>query len=794
MRELVTRTPSVRAGNRTPSVRVESRTPHPFPVMLAYEVRRTWRSPLPWLLVLAAGLLAGGAPYLTGGAHGPAGWWAPALVRHRQTAFLLPLLGTLLSVYSAWEAQRDRRTRGEEVFLAWPLAAWQWHLARSLALGTVTLAAWLALAVPAAVHALASHGGAAPAAEGLSWIGPALRDVGVIAGDLLASLLGAQALGQVAAALVPGTGGLVALVLYRMFAVVAPGVVIGTLQWPHALLATPDLGTWYPLPSIRWQPYSEAFGLRPHQALFWTHRAFWALGSPAVLLALALLRHRRREARPSRSGLLGALALAGALAAAAPFLAHEQARVAAYQAALAAYGEAVKPELRLGPDDAGTDGSSSPAGTPQAEPPEPSGATAPTGAPPVTPLRYEIEADLRRAPEATLRAEVELLPRAATEEIRLTLRRVFRVETVAVNGRPVPAQTGVAAQGASPGGGDPSPGARGFWQQGDVVVVRLPEPASSDQPLRIAMTYRGRIADWRLAPYETPVALANAGMVVVPATWGWYPVPGEHRLTSEMALTSLVYRALMDRTRPFNDATPDFTVTVHTPPGIRALAGFTALGPAPGGGTTWRLAARRNRVSLLGGDWHIQDRGRLTYLVPAEELDTWEAAAADLHRLLTAILDWTGLESLAVAPHSLPDPHILGTEHLGPVFQAAPAREQLVDGLRRWLLLEWPSATRWAALSSDDEAEAAAAWDAWSLYNGVVGLVVDRAAAEAFGEAPDPGDGPGSDVRQRVEAWAARTPVLEQKRQLHALFAAARVRPLTPADFAFLDGGASGAP
>ncbi|MFO7173950.1 MAG: hypothetical protein DIU70_013470, partial [Bacillota bacterium] len=602
---------------------------------------------------------------------------------------------------------------------------------------------------------------------------------------LLASLLGAQALGQVAAALAPGTGGLIALVLYRMFAVVAPGLVIGTLQWPHALLATPDLGTWYP---HRWQPYSEAFGLRPHQALFWSHRAFWALGSLALLLALALLRHRRREARPLRSGLLGTLALAGALAAAAPFLVHQQARVAAYQAALAAYGEAVKPELHLGSDDnrSGTDGPSGPAGTPQAEPPEPSGATpastgavaapagatptsgeaaaAPTGAPSVAPLRYEIEADLRRAPEATLRAEVELLPRTATNEIRLTLRRVFRVETVAVNGHPVPAQTGAAAQGASPGGGNPPAPAGGFWQQDDVVVVRLPEPAPPGQPVRIAMTYRGRIADWRLAPYETPAALADEGMAVVPATWGWYPVPGEHRLTSEMALTSLVYRALKDRTRPFNDATPDFTVTVHTPPGIRALAGFTALGPAPGGGTTWRLAAQRNRVSLLGGDWHIQDRGRLTYLVPAEELDTWEAAAADLHRLLTAVVDWTGLDSLAVAPHSLPDPHILGTEYLGPVFRAAPAREQLVDGLRRWLVLEWPSATRWATLSSDEEAEAAAAWDAWSLYDAAVDLVVDRAQAEAFGEAPDPDKG-----HPRVRAWAARTPVPERKRQLHAL-------------------------
>lgn len=370
---------------------MNERTLHPFRVMLTYETRRTWRSPWPGALVAAAGAMYWAVPLLVGSLPGRLGGWAapPALVHHREMVFLIPLLGTLVSVYSAWEIQRDRRTGTEEVILAWPLAAWQWVLARSLALGTVTLAVWLTLAAPALVYAVASYAGGAAAGGGLPWLGRALWDAGLIATDLLASLLGAQTLGQAVGAILPGTRGLVVLLLYRMFAVVGPGVVMGTLQWPFVLLMTPDLAVWYPHP---WSPYSEAFGLRPHEALFATHRAFWILGGPAALLALAFVLHRRREALAVRAPLVASLAVCLVLASALPFVFHERSRVRAHQAVLAAYGAPVKPQLDEGSDGQGDDAQRKP------------------GAPSITPIRYDIEADLRSAPAAALRATVEVVP------------------------------------------------------------------------------------------------------------------------------------------------------------------------------------------------------------------------------------------------------------------------------------------------------------------------------------------------------------------------------------------------
>ncbi len=705
------------------------RTLRPFHALLACEVRQLWRSLLPWPLVLAVPALI----VLVGR------WQAPALERHVQLQQYLALEGVGLGAFAAWTCQRGHRTGADEVLLAWPLPSWQVGLARTLALGSLTLVCWLEAALASLAYTAVSYATAAQAAGVALPVAHALRDGGLIVLSLAASFLGAQALGQIAGALLPGLAALVLLILYRAVALVGQSVVLGTLQWPYGLLATPEF-MW---DGSQWL----AAGLQTnlYTGLFRAHQGFWVLGSLGMLALLVLRFQPRRDSARWRRGSLAGLALLVTVGGALPFIAVEDRFVTSQWRAVAEYGEPVKPPLRL-------------SDAPEVRELAPS-------APVAVPVSYELAVDLTRPPLAEVQATMGLQAPAAAplEVVTLTLRRSFEIDAVSLDG---PAAV---------------------ERQGDILRIRPAAPLAPGQVVTVTITYHGAVEDWRLDPYETPQALAGRDLVLLPASWGWYPVPGEQRLTWEIGMSSIVFRALADRTQPFNDAEPAFHVTVHAPSAITDLVGFAQEHDG-----SWRLTAVRNQVNLLGGPWWKKEQDGVEYAVPFEELDSWQASSGELQRLLAAVQDWTGNTPLAVmsTPASLVpmnDTTLLDESVYGGVDQPGPSRDRALRRLGQWVYklmrrgtLRMPEgADMWTRAGyTGDELPALQALTWARIITDAYGSEAAAAALPPYGETPH---------SALVDAWARRTPLAAQKEALRRIARVAHLRPLTPADLAFLD-------
>jgi len=647
-------------------------------------------------------------------------------MEHSRLVALLPVLMTLLSVYLVREAQRDRRQRTEALFLGWPVASWQWALTRTLALGSVTMAVWLVLTLLQAGYTLYSYASVAGAAGAFLW-GRMLRDIGIIAVDLLASCLGAQATAQVAAALFAGMLGVVLVALYRMGLLVGTALVVGSLQWPHILLISPELATWA---SPTWRPYSEAFGLAPYEALFFSHRLFWICGSLALQAALVFFYRNRRDRWAVRSLVWACGALAVAALAALPYVNYVQWQIRNFAAVITEFGESTKPTRSL--DDPSSDWRRTylEAG---AAPDDP------------VPVWYQIEADLAKAPAGRFQVAMGVELKAPATEIPLTLRRLFVIESVAVDGEPVP----LAA----------------VERAGDHLRIPLGTERAHGDRVVLTLSYSGTVLDWRIRDMPEVSAIARNGMLKVPAIWGWYPVPGEFTLTYEIPLTSYRYRWIVDRERTFHRGAVPFEVTLLAPAGIRSVAGFEPLDEPGAAGSLWRLEGEHNQVSLLGGDWWSLERDGITYLVPPEYLDTWETATADLHRLLTVMMDWVGPDEVKVVPlvETVADREVVEERYLRGLYQAAPERKRVGGSLHWWLRQHYPSL----------EAERS---------------YVERwIEAEAFGEDVELFPPPVED--DELKAWVEATPIPEQKRLLRERFQNAIVTPET--DSAAEGGGGS---
>jgi hypothetical protein len=698
----------------------------PLRALLACETRRLWRSTLPWLFVVAVPALFA----LSG--H----WQAPAMQRHLPFLLYLSLVTMAFSAFAASTIQRDRRSHADEIILAWPVSSRRLYLARTMALGSLTLVLWLEVALPSLAYTALSYATAAQAAGVAVPTALALRDGSLIALSLAASFLGAQATGQAAAALLPGWPGLVALVLYRACSLAGPSVILAALQWPYALLTSPEF-VWN-----GWAWLSEYLGLGLFSDVFAAHQAFWVLGSLGLLVALACLFRLRRVAPAARSRLFAGAALLAAAVSALPFITIERGLVASHARAVAAYGAAVGPAAQ-------------------------------PAAPAPQPLRYELAIDLSRPPEAEVEATLAMVagPEAVRDSITLTLRRALTVDEVRLDGVAVP-----------------------FAREGDLLRLLPTQPPATGRPFAVELRYHGRVADWRLDPHEVPAALVAGEFVWLPSTWGWYPVPGEHRLTWQIGTASSAAPALADRTMPFNDAEPTFDVTVRAPAGIRFLAGF-----AQDGEGAWHLQATRNQLTLLGGNWWPRGEGVARYAVPFEELDTWQAGAEALEPLLAALADWTGIEPLAVVPSPLRfttagDAALIMSSHLsGDVFEVTPTRQSLRWPANRWVYEFLRTQPRFAAPATPGQSAAHRATAA--DLNALRAYVADQVVADAFGpstsvaplEAVLPILEASSAARPRVEAWAARTPRTAQKEVLRRLFRDAQRRALVPADLAFLD-------
>ncbi len=699
-----------------------------FRQMLAYEARRLWRGVPPWLFVAAMPALF----VLIG--H----WQAPGLERCHQMLPYLSLLNTALAAYVAWVIQRDRRAGADEITLAWPVSLLRLYLARTLALGTLTVTLWAEAVVLALGYAAVSYGTAACAAGTPIPVVQALREGGLILLSLTATFLAAQATGQLAAAMLPGVPGLVALVLYRAFTFGGPRLILGILQWPYALLASPEF-LW-----DGWPWLARYLHLGVFADVYVAHQSFWVVGSVSALGALACLFRPRRDRATRASAALVMGTVIAVIAAAAPFVAAENRYARSHARAVSTYGEPVKPGLHSGPRREALSDTTAPA-----------------------PARYDLVVDLTQPPEATISATLVLAsPPGPGDDLELTLRRTFDVDEVRIKGVVV-----------------------AFEREGDLVRVPAPSVPSGGN-LAITLRYHGTVADWRLDPYEQPAALVASEFVYLPSTWGWYPVPGKHRLTWEIGMTSMVARALADRIVLFNDAEPTFAVNVRAPEGVRFLAGFVR-----GAGGTWRLDGMRNQLTLLGGNWVACGDGAARFAVPFEELDTWQAATADVRRLFDALADWTGVTPLTVVPSPVSfvnagDVSLILDSQIGRLFEAPPDTVELARFARRWLYNLLSLQPRFLGPTVSELEGAPSATD--REFDALRAYIVDRVLHDVYGvDAPPdpPGLVPPDDAR--VEAWTASTPLEEQQAALRHLFHDVLLRPLTPADLEFLHEGAA---
>lgn len=261
-------------------------------------------------------------------------------------------------------------------------------------------------------------------------------------------------------------------------------------------------------------------------------------------------------------------------------------------------------------------------------------------------------------------------------------------------------------------------------------------------------------------------------------------------------MTSLVYRYLEDRARPFGESEPLFDVTLIPPQEISAVAGFAPRSESVGlvgtnarDETIWKFSGRRQQVSLLGGNWAIYKQEGIEYLVPVQYIDTWESCSKSFRQLLNAATDWLGLDSAIVVQYSIADPQFVDAGLFGPIYHAGPDGTTLYRALNRWI-----RKTHLFGLMYSEPGSVDAEYQ--HLFSSdVVDYVLSQIRGQSGVErAVYPSDGhdgeePVNELGQRFQEWTRKTPVQEQKQVLRRLFAAARRRPLLAEDFQFLHRG-----
>lgn len=452
-------------------------------------VRRSW-----WLPAAAAGGLATGLVTVT---QTVAETGAGVL---QQAAQFLAFLQVGVMVLAGLAADPERDEDSAAVLWSWPVDKAALVLGRFAGTAPLALLAALAAVLPPAVRIAMLLREA-----GMGWP-HLLAEWGLLAAGIVAGALWAAALGVALGLWLRGLGLFAALLATWLAGVLGPYVLqaLFNLFFPLAWLAQWTGSGMLPADFRD----VDLVGISEDLPLYLMHRAFYFAAGLAVCGGVALCYRRRRGVAPRPGRWLGwATAVAAGMAVAAG---------AGLGLQLYGRADAARQELlyyaRQGVPAEGE-------------------ALEPDPAPPYVVSRYDLDLDLRRAPE--VRAQVELqLENPGSRPVRdpvLTLRHVFTIEKLEVR---------------ASGGGNVQGRRQGDWIRLEGLVL---PPGGA---VTVSLRYHGRVDQWILpdgyplrrglyAEVPAPWRGAHTGRTgtYLPVSYGWYPLPGRVTLARALRLT-----------------------------------------------------------------------------------------------------------------------------------------------------------------------------------------------------------------------------------------------------------------
>ncbi|HEY8488632.1 MAG TPA: ABC transporter permease [Thermaerobacter sp.] len=716
-------------------------------------VRRSW-----WLPAAVAGGLATGLVTVT---QTVAGTGAGVL---QQAAQFLSFLQVGVMVLAGLAADPERDEDSAAVLWSWPVDKAALVLGRFVGVAPLALLAALGAAVPPAVR-IASLGRAA----GLPW-GLVLAEWGFLAAWILSGALWAAAIGGALGLWFRGLGLFAAILVAWLAGVLGPYVfqavfnpffpVAWLWQWTGSGMLPADFQD------------ADLAGLAEDIPLYLLHRTFYAAAAVAVAGLLALLHRRRRPAGPGPRRWLG-VATAGvaavALAAATAMATQLYLRADAARQELSYYAQQRVYEEG------------------EAPPPDP--------VPRFRVSRYELDLDVRQAPD--LKAQARLyLENPGSEPVRdpvLTLRHVFSVSGLEVAGE---------------GGGGVRWRREGDWIHLKGLVIR---PGGS---ATVTLRYHGPVDQWilpagypvlRVASTELPETWRGAHVgqdgLDLPVSYGWYPLPGRVTLAVPIRLgipgmepgtaglwldegASVSGTAVVRWAGPIAPAvdgdpgrfTPDpttFRVTVRHPGKYPVLSNLDTLGSPWGPVTT--MEGTTAYLHLVGRPLARSVTAGAEIWYPREDPGSLEAAR-EWAAWLREAYAWVG-ETVRPRVVTLPP---RGTARIHRLFLDPATGAVLESGDTIMVPAQAIEAVLFGAREAISPAEQCLAA---ALANLVGAPPADAAAAPPGLHPDDPcASLPGSPNPGFAYRWARETPRSQVAAALGALRRLAAQRPLEPRD------------
>lgn len=300
--------------------------------------------------------------------------------------------------------------------------------------------------------------------------------------------------------------------------------------------------------------YNDLWGFLNDRTL-WLHRSMYLFLTLLVLFIIWLAEKRRRREPFSRLRCYGLLGVTAALALSA---------LAGYAAVRGERVEAFR-ELERQQETASLQKEQAPA---------------------FSVSRYDLKLTYSgSAVGITAGLDVGLPPNETPKELTFTLRDSFKIESAEADGKGV-----------------------SFRREGSLVSLDLGQSAGK-QEVKLTLTYSGVVDDWRVFhPYGNnpgnmivPVHMVREDRVFLPGRYGWYPLPGSHRLLrvqdekhgSPVKLQE-VYPAV---------GLSDYRLTVDFPNSLNLFSNAETTGrTVKGGRQTVTFEGRQtDGITLLGG-------------------------------------------------------------------------------------------------------------------------------------------------------------------------------------------------
>ncbi len=402
--------------------------------------------------------------------------------------FVLFLMGLLLSMHAA---RRDFTTRNGLISGALPVRQWQLHAARIVGL---SLPLTVLALVPACLFALSVFREGIPIAEAMRGIAALASSVVpvwlvVVMGYATGSLSNKRWIYLIGLAGFIGATYLLQFLVLQRF----PGLWLGLLDFTQLDFFTTRL-------------YSSQWGFMQDE-LFWLHRASYLGLLLTVSFVLVIVSMRRRK---EKRGFAVQCALAGIMAVLTFGVAYSYIHVALGRM------EAVREELDFyrGTYEATYYTKDGEEIVSEMKQREEGRRRAFEG---LAAERYDLAVYPEKDHRVKIEASLHMMNGTgqALERFPLTLRHLYTISSVRIDDAE----------------------AKYEWEPGrDYVWVVPAAPIAENKEVKLELTYDGKVDGWRYPGFTVGqyarVALIDADRMLLPGTFGWFPIPGIYPLTA----------------------------------------------------------------------------------------------------------------------------------------------------------------------------------------------------------------------------------------------------------------------